>query len=59
MLSVAQPIEIDSGQSVQVGMSIGIAFASEFSNLGDVMQVADEAMYQVKMKGKNDFIFAN
>jgi len=59
LLSVAQPIVIDSGQSVQVGMSIGIAFASEFSNLGDVMQVADEAMYQVKMKGKNDFIFAN
>lgn len=57
--SVAEPILLSSGQAVEVGVSIGIAFASNFNNLEDLMQVADEAMYQVKTKGKNDFIFAN
>lgn len=57
--SVAEPILLDSGESVGVGVSIGIAFASEFENLDDLMQAADAAMYQVKLKGKNDFIFAN
>lgn len=57
--SVAEPIALDTGQNVKVGVSIGIAFASEFENLDDLMQAADKAMYQVKLKGKNDFIFAN
>ena len=57
--SVAEPILLSTGQAVEVGVSIGIAFASNFNNLEDLMQVADEAMYQVKIKGKNDFIFAS
>jgi len=56
---IAEPIVLISNQSVEIGVSIGIAFASNFETLDDVMQAADEAMYQVKIKGKNDFIFAD
>jgi diguanylate cyclase (GGDEF)-like protein len=57
--NVAAPILLSTGQTVEVGVSIGIAFASNFNSLDDLMQAADEAMYQVKIKGKNDFIFAS
>lgn len=50
---------LDTGEHVAVGVSIGIAFASEYTSLDDFMQAADAAMYQVKLKGKNDFVFAN
>ena len=59
LLSVAEPILLDTGEHVAVGVSIGIAFASEYTSLDDLMQAADAAMYQVKLKGKNDFVFAN
>lgn len=57
--SLAEPIELDQGQRVQIGASIGIAFAADFESIEALMHAADEAMYQVKMKGKNDFAFTD
>lgn len=55
---VAEPIPINMSESVNIGVSIGIAFASDYDSLDALMHAADEAMYQVKTKGKNDFAFA-
>ena len=59
LISISEKILLNSSQSVSVGVSIGITMASGFETLEDAMKIADEAMYQVKLKGKNDFIFAN
>jgi diguanylate cyclase (GGDEF)-like protein/PAS domain S-box-containing protein len=50
----AQPIELDDGQRVQVGVSIGLAsFPRHGASRRELMHAADEAMYAVKRHGKN------
>lgn len=56
---ISEPIEIMGEKVVTIGVSIGIASAINYENLDDLINAADKAMYQVKAKGKNDFIFAD
>lgn len=47
-------------QTVKVGASIGIAIYPQDHTEADLLlKLADDAMYQAKMKGKNCFVFAN
>ena len=49
---VRQPVQIPSGEYVEVGTSIGIAFAPRHASLGaEVMHHADTAMYAAKKQG--------
>ena len=55
---LAEPIDI-YGTRCQVGASIGIAvFPDCGAEAGLLLKAADEAMYEVKKKGKNAFFFA-
>jgi diguanylate cyclase (GGDEF)-like protein len=55
---LAEPIGIGDA-SVAISASIGIAiFPDNGSAEGELIQAADEAMYNVKSKGKNSFQFA-
>lgn len=56
---VSHPIMINEEHSVQIGVSIGIAYAKDHQAPDALMQAADEAMYTVKTSGKNDFAFAS
>jgi diguanylate cyclase (GGDEF)-like protein len=52
---VGEPFELD-GHQVNVGTSIGIAFAPEHGEDPDqLMKCADVALYAVKAAGRNDF----
>jgi diguanylate cyclase (GGDEF)-like protein/PAS domain S-box-containing protein len=56
MASLAEPIDIGEGRSAHVGISMGIVLSNEQE--GDftrLMALADQAMYQVKHRGKNGF----
>ena len=54
--ALTQPIELDSGLSVGIGASLGIALSSEHGHdLTTLLKLADQAMYQVKRQGKNGF----
>ncbi|MBE1236511.1 GGDEF domain-containing protein [Phaeovibrio sulfidiphilus] len=56
--SLSQPIEIN-GALCQVGASVGIAIFPEHGTDESVLiHVADEAMYEVKRTGKNNFAYA-
>ena len=45
----AQPIELDDGAMVQVGVSIGLAsFPRHGTSRRELVHAADEAMYEVK-----------
>ncbi len=53
-----EPFTIDK-QLIHIGSSIGIAlYPQHADNLDDLIKMADEAMYQVKNSGKNNFIIA-
>ncbi len=55
---LTQPVPLACGNTVQVGISIGIALASEQGyNAQRLVQLADRAMYRVKQGGKNGFAF--
>ncbi|TYC66884.1 diguanylate cyclase [Stappia sp. BW2] len=57
--SIAEPIDIGSGQKVGVGVSIGIASAPESGmNEQDLIRGADMALYRAKEKGRNTFEFS-
>ncbi len=58
---IGRPFELDGGHHVNIGTSIGIAFAPEHGVEPDeVMKCADLALYAVKAAGRNDFrIFAS
>lgn len=46
------------GQDCSVGVSVGVGmFPEDGASLEELVQVADEAMYDVKREGKNDFAF--
>ena len=53
----ANPFDLD-GHNVTVGASIGIAVAPEDgTNVGELLQKADLALYRVKSEGRNNFRF--
>ena len=56
--SIAKPFDI-SDHSMEMGISLGISmFPSHASKTDKLLQLADEAMYKAKAKGKNRFIYA-
>lgn len=58
LASVTKPIVLPSGDTVQVGASIGIALFSLFSDTKEtVFKKADMAMYCVKNSSKNNYLF--
>lgn len=55
---LADPYDLD-GRTAQIRVSIGIAiFPDNSDEGGTLLKLADEAMYSVKKRGKNDFEFA-
>jgi diguanylate cyclase (GGDEF)-like protein/PAS domain S-box-containing protein len=57
--SVAQPVTQEGRPSVTISASIGVAMAPEQGrDLERLLQLADLAMYEAKLKGKNRFSFA-
>lgn len=57
--TLARAIDIGNGQSVQIGVSIGIAYTEDSSTKPDtLMRRADEAMYEAKRAGKSQYRFA-
>ena len=55
---LSQPIDVGNGKAA-IGASIGISIFPEDNKDPEVLlKLADEAMYKVKGKGKNDFAFA-
>lgn len=58
--SIQMPVSIDNQKSVNIGVSIGIAsFPGHGSNVEELLKSADEAMYEVKRKGKNGYGIKN
>lgn len=57
--SVSRPVEIQPGQSVQIGMSIGIACAPECGITDtSIIRSADAALYRAKENGRDTALFA-
>lgn len=57
--SINQPISINNVK-VNVGVSIGIVFQPQLNkSRSDILRMADSAMYEAKISGKNRYIFAN
>ena len=57
LASIAEPCSLD-GQEFNISCSIGITlFGAEQTNMGELMQQADIAMYQSKAAGRNTFHF--
>jgi diguanylate cyclase (GGDEF)-like protein/PAS domain S-box-containing protein len=57
--AVAQPVLLAGGQPGSVSASLGIALAPEQGrDLERLLQLADLAMYEAKLKGKNRYAFA-
>ena len=57
--TLALPIKFD-GHNVNIGTSIGIALYPDHGEIpGELIKRADEAMYVVKRKGKNNYALAN
>ncbi len=55
---LAAPFDLE-GQEAHVRGSIGISiFPSDADDAGQLMELADQAMYRVKKQGKNNFEFA-
>lgn len=52
-VTLAEPIYLDDGQPVTVGVSIGIAFATDNHSGDTLLQEADTAMYRAKDRGRN------
>jgi diguanylate cyclase (GGDEF)-like protein len=60
LAAVAQPASLPGGpQDVRISASIGVSLAPEQGrDLERLLQLADVAMYDAKLKGKNRFAFA-
>lgn len=55
---LSEPIPLGSKET-SIGASIGIALYPQHARVSEALiSLADDAMYQVKKKGKNDFFFA-
>lgn len=58
--SMSVPIDIGGGNSVQIGVSVGIATAPECGlNDKDLIRLADLALYRAKENGRNTVEFAS
>lgn len=50
------PITLNNGQSVNIGVSIGIAgYPENADNIDSLLEAADQAMYMTKQRGKNSY----
>lgn len=57
--SINKPMNIDD-QAIHISVSIGISiFPNDANNAEDILLLSDDAMYQAKAKGKNNFHFYN
>lgn len=57
--SLSEPIELDDGQQVRVGASVGMAsFPRHGQTRKQLLHAADIAMYEVKRTGKNAYALA-
>jgi len=58
LLALQRPITLPNGQQDSIGSSIGISVFPEDAEDGDgLLATADDAMYEVKRSGKNNFRF--
>ncbi|MDD1616658.1 MAG: PAS/PAC sensor-containing diguanylate cyclase [Methylococcaceae bacterium NSP1-2] len=58
--AIQMPVAIDAQVTITVGVSIGISvFPVHGSNVEELLKSADEAMYEVKRKGKNGYGIKN
>ena len=56
--SINQPLILESGQQVRLGVSIGIAvLGSDTREVQALVQLADQAMYRAKREGRNTWRF--
>ena len=54
--ALTQPIVVNPELTVHIGASLGIALSSQHGHdLNQLLRLADQAMYQVKRRGKNGF----
>ncbi len=60
LLSIEQPLTLASGGTAQLSASLGIALAPEQGrDLEHLLQLADQAMYGAKDKGRRRYAFAD
>lgn len=58
--AIKVPVTINAEVAINIGVSIGIAlFPMHGSNVENLIKAADEAMYEVKRKGKNGYGIKN
>jgi diguanylate cyclase (GGDEF)-like protein len=54
--AISQPINLDIGSNIIIGVSIGIAsYPSDGVSVEELMNKSDEAMYKAKKIGKNNY----
>jgi diguanylate cyclase (GGDEF)-like protein len=59
LAALARPIEIGGGVEVEVGASVGISvFPDNGTDVLELLQGADEAMYALKRTGRQGYVFA-
>jgi len=57
---ISQPYELDSGDTLHIGASVGIALAPEHGrDMTSLMTAADAALYQAKSRGKSLCVIAS
>lgn len=59
--SLNQPIILEPGKEVQIGVSIGVVYlaAGLHADPSDLLRQADKTMYRVKNHGRNDYCIVN
>jgi diguanylate cyclase (GGDEF)-like protein len=58
--AVSRPINLENGQQVSVGASIGIAlYPDDADDAEKLLKKADDAMFFIKASGKNNFAFTS